>query len=130
MNKPHHPCGEPLLRVARHFGCAIRAPAAGRPQSCSTTSISRLREGEIVGLLGRSGCGKSTLLRIVAGLMRPTRGRGRCIRARAVTRPAKGIAMVFQTFALFPWLTVLENVEAGPRGESASPSAKRQQRAR
>lgn len=71
-----------------------------------------LAEGEIVGLLGRSGCGKSTLLRIVAGLVPATRGEV-LYRGRAINEPTKGIAMVFQTFALFPWLTVLENVQAG-----------------
>ncbi len=71
-----------------------------------------LRDGEIVGLLGRSGCGKSTLLRIMAGLIPPTSGEV-IYRGKPVTGPAPGIAMVFQTFALFPWLTVLENVEAG-----------------
>src|SRR5208337_3181389 len=71
-----------------------------------------LREGEIVGVLGRSGCGKSTLLRIAAGLMRPTSGKV-TYQGNGMDRPVKGIAMVFQTFALFPWLTVLENVMAG-----------------
>jgi NitT/TauT family transport system ATP-binding protein len=71
-----------------------------------------LREGEIVGLLGRSGSGKSTLLRIIAGLIKPSAGEV-VYRGRKLTGPADGIAMVFQTFALFPWLTVLQNVEAG-----------------
>jgi NitT/TauT family transport system ATP-binding protein len=71
-----------------------------------------LRDGEIVGLLGRSGSGKSTLLRIIAGLINPTSGEV-IYRGHPVTGPAEGVAMVFQTFALFPWLTVLENVEAG-----------------
>jgi len=71
-----------------------------------------LREGEIVGLLGRSGCGKSTLLRIVAGLIRPSGGEVR-YEGKPLRGPAEGIAMVFQTFALFPWLSVLENVEIG-----------------
>src|SRR5208282_6251261 len=68
--------------------------------------------GEILGLLGRSGSGKSTLLRIAAGLIRPTSGEV-VYRGAPLTEPAEGIAVVFQTFALFPWLTVLENVEAG-----------------
>jgi NitT/TauT family transport system ATP-binding protein len=68
--------------------------------------------GEIVGLLGRSGSGKSTLLRIIAGLIRPSNGEV-IYRGEPVDGPAEGIAMVFQTFALFPWLTVLQNVEAG-----------------
>ncbi|HLN10961.1 MAG TPA: nitrate/sulfonate/bicarbonate ABC transporter ATP-binding protein [Xanthobacteraceae bacterium] len=71
-----------------------------------------LREGEIVGLLGRSGSGKSTLLRIIAGLTTPTRGAVVC-HGQSVDGPTLGVAMVFQTFALFPWLTVLENVELG-----------------
>lgn len=71
-----------------------------------------LREGEIVGMLGRSGSGKSTLLRIIAGLIQPSSGKVR-YNGALLTGPAEGVAMVFQTFALFPWLTVLENVEAG-----------------
>jgi NitT/TauT family transport system ATP-binding protein len=71
-----------------------------------------LREGEIVGLLGRSGSGKSTLLRIIAGLIEPTGGEVTYL-GKPLTGPAEGVAMVFQTFALFPWLTVLQNVEAG-----------------
>ena len=71
-----------------------------------------LKSNEIVGLLGRSGSGKSTLLRIIAGLLSPTSGtvtwRGATLRG-----PAEGVAMVFQSFALFPWLTVQENVELG-----------------
>jgi NitT/TauT family transport system ATP-binding protein len=71
-----------------------------------------LRRKEIVGLLGRSGCGKSTLLRIIAGLDSPSAGAVR-FDGHAVNGPAPGIAMVFQSFALFPWLDVLENVELG-----------------
>jgi NitT/TauT family transport system ATP-binding protein len=71
-----------------------------------------LVEGEIVGLLGRSGSGKSTLLRLISGLARPTAG-SVVYRGQQVIGPAPGIAMVFQTFALFPWLTVLENVQLG-----------------
>ncbi|HEY1710283.1 MAG TPA: nitrate/sulfonate/bicarbonate ABC transporter ATP-binding protein [Rhizomicrobium sp.] len=71
-----------------------------------------LRDGEIVGLLGRSGSGKSTLLRIISGLSSPTGGSVR-YRGTTVDGPASGIAMVFQSFALFPWLTVLENVQLG-----------------
>ena len=71
-----------------------------------------LREGDIVGLLGRSGSGKSTLLRIIAGLIEPTDGEVIYL-GKPLEGPAAGVAMVFQTFALFPWLTVLQNVEAG-----------------
>jgi len=71
-----------------------------------------LQDGEIVGLLGRSGSGKSTLLRIISGLSPATRGQVSYL-GQAVEGPASGIAMVFQSFALFPWLTVLENVQLG-----------------
>jgi NitT/TauT family transport system ATP-binding protein len=72
----------------------------------------QLRPGEMVGLLGRSGSGKSTLLRLIAGLDGPTSGVVNYL-GQPVFGPAQGIAMVFQSFALFPWLTVLENVNLG-----------------
>src|SRR5215475_7243998 len=71
-----------------------------------------IRSGEIVGLLGRSGSGKSTLLRIIAGLIAPSSGDARC-RGEIIQGPPNGVALVFQSFALFPWLTVLQNVELG-----------------
>lgn len=71
-----------------------------------------VRDGEIVGLLGRSGSGKSTLLRLIAGLSRPAGGSVTYL-GQVVKGPPPGIAMVFQGFALFPWLTVLENVQIG-----------------
>ena len=73
-----------------------------------------MKTGEIVALLGRSGSGKSTLLRLIAGLTRPTQGTVK-IGGELVAGPAKEVAMVFQSFALFPWLDVLDNVEIGPR---------------
>jgi NitT/TauT family transport system ATP-binding protein len=86
-----------------------------------------LVEGEIVGLLGRSGSGKSTLLRIVAGLLTPTAGEVRW-RGAALHGPAPGVAMVFQSFALFPWLTVQENVELGLEAQGVA-RAEREKRA-
>ncbi len=71
-----------------------------------------LREGEIVAILGRSGSGKSTFLRIIAGLVPPSSGKV-TYRGQRVVGPVEGIAMVFQSFALMPWLNVLENVELG-----------------
>jgi len=71
-----------------------------------------LREGQIMGLLGRSGSGKSTLLRLIAGLAEPSGGQLTYL-GQPISGPARGIAMVFQSFALFPWLTVYENVALG-----------------
>lgn len=71
-----------------------------------------MNEGEIVAILGKSGSGKSTLLRILAGLVHPTSG-SVVYRGKSVHGPARGISMVFQNFALLPWLTVLQNVELG-----------------
>ena len=84
-----------------------------------------LNEGEIVGLLGRSGSGKSTLLRIIAGLIEPTGGQVTYLK-EPLHGPAKGVAMVFQTFALFPWLTVLQNVEAGLEAQGVPAKIRRE----
>ena len=71
-----------------------------------------LGDGEIVAILGKSGSGKSTFLRVLAGLVPPSDGLVE-YRGNRVTEPVRGIAMVFQSYALFPWLTVLGNVELG-----------------
>jgi len=82
-----------------------------------------LRPNEIVGLLGRSGSGKSTLLRAVAGLIKPSAG------VVTVRDPADGashgLAMVFQSFALFPWLTIQQNVELGLEAQGVAPAERR-----
>lgn len=72
----------------------------------------KMYEGEIIAILGKSGSGKSTLLRIIAGLIEATSG-DVSYRGKPVHKPVRGIAMVFQTFALLPWLSVLQNVELG-----------------
>ncbi len=72
----------------------------------------KVYEGEIIAVLGKSGSGKSTLLRMIAGLIHPTEGKI-YYRGKPVMDPVKGITMVFQSFALLPWLTVLQNVELG-----------------
>jgi NitT/TauT family transport system ATP-binding protein len=101
---------QPLLTVR---GCrqAYHKDASADLLVLDNVSLT-LREGEMVALLGRSGSGKSTLLRIVAGLLEPTAGEV-LWHGRALDGPPEGVAMVFQSFALFPWLTVEENVELG-----------------
>jgi len=85
-----------------------------------------LYQNEVVGLLGRSGSGKSTLLRTIAGLIRPRRGEVKRIASEDCLDPS--VAMVFQTFALFPWLTVQENVELGLEAQKV-PADERRTRA-
>src|SRR6202161_3824211 len=86
-----------------------------------------INSGEIVGLLGRSGSGKSTLLRIIAGLVAPSTGEATC-RGETIKGAPQCLAMVFQSFALFPWLTVLQNVELGLEALGVE-SAERRKRA-
>jgi NitT/TauT family transport system ATP-binding protein len=86
-----------------------------------------LHEGEIVALLGKSGSGKSTLLRCIAGLIAPTAGTV-TYRGTPLGGANPGVAMVFQTFALLPWLTVQQNVELGLHARGV-PEAERRQRA-
>src|SRR6202046_4384779 len=71
-----------------------------------------LHEGEIIALLGRSGSGKSTLLRCIAGLIAPTSGVV-SYRGTPLNGANPGVSMVFQSFALLPWLTVAQNVQLG-----------------
>lgn len=85
----------------------------------------QLRTGEIVALLGRSGSGKSTLLRIIAGLIAPTSGTV-CYRGAELNGANPGAALVFQSFALMPWLTVQDNVELGLAARRIPPRQRRE----
>ncbi len=104
------PVAPPLLSVS-HVVQSYRKGDNNRILVLDDVSLS-IKEGEIVGLLGRSGSGKSSLLRIISGLTPPFAGEVQWC-GEKVDGPSKGISMVFQTFALFPWLTVRQNVEIG-----------------
>jgi len=84
-----------------------------------------LYENEIVCLLGRSGSGKSTLLRCISGLLQPTEG-AITMQDKPLDGPRDGIGLVFQSFALFPWLNVLENVELGLKTQRLKEDERRQ----
>jgi len=113
----------PLLE-ARQVSKRFPLPGGGRELAVLEKVDLALDEGQIVALLGRSGCGKSTLLRILAGLIPATEGEVR-YRGRLVTGPCPGVAMVFQSFALLPWLDVLGNVELGLKARGVPPEARR-----
>ncbi len=78
-------------------------------------------QGELVCVIGASGCGKSTLLRIVAGFEEPTTG-AVTVRGKPIAGPASDRGMVFQDYALFPWMTVRQNIGFGPRQRGLSRS--------
>ena len=101
-----------ILLDVRGVRRSFPRPGGGELLVLDGVELTLKREGEIVGLLGRSGSGKSTLLRLIAGLARPQGGTMTYL-GHPIDGPAGGIAMVFQGFALFPWLTVLENVQLG-----------------
>jgi NitT/TauT family transport system ATP-binding protein len=114
---------QPLLE-ARQVSKRFPLPGGVREVTVLEKIDLALHEGEIVALLGKSGCGKSTLLRILAGLIPGSEGEVR-YRGRPVTGPCPGVAMVFQSFALLPWLDVLGNVELGLKARGVPPRARR-----
>jgi NitT/TauT family transport system ATP-binding protein len=83
-----------------------------------------VNERDFLALLGPSGSGKSTLLRIIAGLIKPNKGKV-YFKGEEIKDINPGVAMVFQNFALFPWLTVLENVELGLKAKGLPPEERR-----
>ncbi len=117
--------GPPLISV-RNLSKSFSGPG-GRPLPVLDDINIDVAEGEFVALLGRSGSGKSTLLRCIAGLMTPTEGEVR-FRGKPLTGTNRETAMVFQTFALMPWLTVQQNVELGLEARGV-PSEQRTERA-
>jgi len=99
------------LLVAEQIVKSFPLPAGGEQTVLEEVTLN-IAPGEVVALLGRSGSGKSTLLRILAGLIQPSRGRV-LVNGKPLVGPNAEVAMVFQSFALLPWLTVQENAELG-----------------
>ncbi len=98
-------------------------PSENRIQVISPTDLA-ISEGEIVALLGPSGSGKSTLLRMLTGLSIPSAGTVYW-HDRPIASAEVNVSIVFQSFALFPWLTVFENVEAPLRARGMEPAERR-----
>ncbi|MFC1597003.1 ABC transporter ATP-binding protein [Planctomycetota bacterium] len=80
-----------------------------------------VEDGELLVILGPSGCGKSTILRMLAGLLFPTSGTV-SYRGTAVSGPSEKIGFIFQDYSLFPWLTVRQNIEFGPKMRGLEPA--------
>jgi len=116
-------CTGATILAADHITKSFTTPD-GSPLTVLDDINFELREGEIVALLGKSGSGKSTLLRCLAGLIAPTEGHA-LYRSAPVVAANPGVAMVFQTFALLPWLTVLQNVELGLEARAVPESERR-----
>lgn len=115
----------PIVEL-KSVGKSFRS-ADGSARSVLESVDFTLNEGEIVALLGQSGSGKSTMLRIMAGLVSADSGEV-LYRGLPLYGAASGISMVFQSFALFPWLTVQKNVELGLEAKGM-PEEERTQRA-
>ena len=125
-SQPAGPASGPPLISVLHLSKSFSGPG-GRPLPVLDNINLDVAEGEFIALLGRSGSGKSTLLRCIAGLMSPTKGEVQ-FRGEPLTGTNRETAMVFQTFALMPWLTVQQNVELGLEARGVEP-AKRAERA-
>jgi NitT/TauT family transport system ATP-binding protein len=100
--------------ILRNLSKTYFDPYAGAHVTAVQEVSLEVKQGEFVSIVGRSGCGKTTLLNMIAGFI-PVTGGEILLDGRAVTGPGPDRGVVFQSFALFPWKTVLENVAFGPR---------------
>src|SRR5512143_1299103 len=103
--------GEPLIEL-RHVSKSYPTTDGGTRVTILDDVNLEIREGEMLALLGQSGSGKSTLVRLMAGLIEPTQGAVLC-HGEALDGANPYTPIVFQSFALYPWLTVEENVQIG-----------------
>ena len=116
---------DPIIR-AKAVEKFYLQPDGGRIEVIAPVDLD-VEPGKIIALLGPSGCGKSTLLRILSGLSKPSSGEV-LWHGQPITSQNAGVAIVFQSFALFPWLTVIDNVEA-PLEARGVPAMERHKRA-
>jgi NitT/TauT family transport system ATP-binding protein len=100
-------------------------PRRGNPVTALDRISLGVEDNEFSVIVGPSGCGKSSLLRLVAGLAKPTSGEIR-VAGKPVVKPGKDRGMVFQSYTLFPWLTVRKNVEFGLEIQGLSAAARRE----
>jgi NitT/TauT family transport system ATP-binding protein len=114
---------EPIIR-AEKIEKYYAQPSQNRIQVISATDLSVV-PGEILALLGPSGSGKSTMLRMLTGLSTPSAGQVYW-HEKPISESEINVSIVFQSFALFPWLTVLENVEAPLQARGVPPEQRRE----
>lgn len=123
QNETQVAAGEAIIR-AEQIEKYYAQPSQNRIQVISATDL-KIYPGEILALLGPSGSGKSTMLRMLSGLSRPSAGQVYW-HEKPIGEIEINVSIVFQTFALFPWLTVLENVEAPLRARGLPPEERRE----
>jgi NitT/TauT family transport system ATP-binding protein len=110
--RPAESAGTPPVIELRHVSKSYVSADGGAPVTILDDITLEVRDGEILALLGQSGSGKSTILRLMAGLTDPTQG-AVLSHGSPLAEVNRGVAIVFQSFALYPWLTVQENVQVG-----------------
>ncbi len=123
QNEMLRSAGEAIIQ-AEKIEKYYEQPSEVRIQVISATDL-KIVPGEILALLGPSGSGKSTMLRMLSGLSRPSAGQVYW-HGKPIGETEINVSIVFQSFALFPWLTVLENVEAPLQARGVPPDARRE----
>src|SRR5271170_7691449 len=122
-NATQSPAADAIIR-AEKIEKYYAQPSENRIQVISPTDLS-IVPGEILALLGPSGSGKSTMLRMLTGLSKPSAGQV-FWHEKPIADAEINVSIVFQSFALFPWLTVLENVEAPLQARGVDPETRRE----
>jgi NitT/TauT family transport system ATP-binding protein len=123
QNDIHRPAGEAIIH-AEAIEKYYAQPSQNRIQVIAPTHL-KIVPGEILALLGPSGSGKSTMLRMLSGLSRPSAGQV-FWHGKPIAEAEVNVSIVFQSFALFPWMTVLENVEAPLQARGIAPDLRRE----